>query len=308
MSKTFNVLGKNIVFKDEEKLYIDIRNIFYKEALESSENFIDKFNKKYTSLDDFMIRGNSDGIKVIDNALEKGFDLLKNMGINNIDFNCFEKYSKNYLGNWKRSFLNIKEQYNTLMDRKYKRRNRRVRRVVKKGLVRANGNSYKTIEESIESKFLETIYEIGNIIGNVFENIGLNIRIHNKMSKIFKAAETKKKLKNGIYEDIFSIHYAIIDIINEKKGYAINPFYDKKGKEEAKDIYYKLIDGEIKKDKIKEKSQEMIYKYPFSKKFYRFVLGYFKNYDKEIEEYAKFFGVEIKSIKDKMLNQNLKKI
>ena len=46
MSKTFNVLGKNVTFKDEEKLYIDIRNIFYKEALDSSQNFINKFNKK----------------------------------------------------------------------------------------------------------------------------------------------------------------------------------------------------------------------------------------------------------------------
>ncbi len=308
MSKTFNVLGKNIIFKDEEKLYIDIRNIFYKEALESSENFIDKFNKKYTSLDDFMIRGNSDGIKVIDSALEKGFNLLKNMGINGIDFNCFQKYSKNYLGNWKKSFLNIKEQYNILMDKKYKRKNRRVRKVVRKGLARANSNSYRAVEESIESKFLETIYEIVSIAGDILKNIELHIRIHNKMSKIFKDIETKKKLKNGIYEDIFSIHYAVIDIINKEKGYDINPFYDKKGKKEAKDIYYKLIDGEIKKEKVKEKSQEMIYKYPFSKKFYRFVLGYFKSYDKEIEEYAKFFGMDIRSIRDIMIKQNLKKI
>lgn len=303
MSKTFNVLGKDITFKDEEKLYIDIRNIFYKEALDSSENFINKFNKKYTSLDDFMIRGNTEGLKVIDNALEKGFDVLKSMGINNIDFNCFEKYSKNYLGNFKRSFLSLKEQYNNLMDSKYKRRNRRVRRVVKKGLVRSNGRGYKSIEESLESKLLEVICEIGSIIGNVFENIKLDIKINNKMSKMFKDVETKEKLKSGIYKDVFSIHYAVIDIINEKKGYEINAFYDKKGEKEAKNIYYKLIDGEIKKDKIKEKSQEMIYKYPFSKKFYRFVLGYFKNYDKEIEEYAAFFGVDIKSIKLKMLNQ-----
>ena len=154
MSKTFNVLGKNVTFKDEEKLYIDIRNIFYKEALDSSQNFINKFNKKYTSLDDFMIRGNKDGLKVINNALEKGFYVLKSAGINNIDFNCFEKYSKNYLGNFKRSFLNLKEQYNNLMDSKYKRRNRRVRRVVKKGLVRSSGRGYKSIEESLESKFL----------------------------------------------------------------------------------------------------------------------------------------------------------
>lgn len=303
MSKTFNVLGKNITFKDEEKLYIDIRNMFYKEALDSSENFINKFNKKYTSLDDFMARGNTEGLRVINSALEKGFDLLKNMGINNIDFNCFETYSKNYLGNFKRSFLNLKEQYNNLMDNKYKRRNRRVRRVVKKGLVRSNGRGYKAIEESLESKLLEIIYEIGSIFGNILENIEFNIRINNKMSKIFKDIETKKKLKDGIYKDIFSIHYAVIDIINEKKGYKIDAFYDKIGKKEAKNIYYKLIDGEIKKDKIKEKSQEMIYKYPFSKKFYRFVLGYFKNYDKEIEEYAAFFGVDVRSIKAKMLKQ-----
>lgn len=77
MSKTFNVLGKNVTFKDEEKLYIDIRNIFYKEALDSSQNFINKFNKKYTSLDDFMIRGNKDGLKVINNALEKRFLCFK---------------------------------------------------------------------------------------------------------------------------------------------------------------------------------------------------------------------------------------
>ncbi len=303
MSKTFNVLGKNITFKDEEKLYIDIRNMFYKEALDSSENFINKFNKKYTSLDDFMARGNTEGLRVINSALEKGFDLLKNMGINNIDFNCFETYSKNYLGNFKRSFLNLKEQYNNLMDNKYKRRNRRVRRVVKKGLVRSNGRGYKAIEESLESKLLEIIYEIGSIFGNILENIEFNIRINNKMSKIFKDIETKKKLKDGIYKDIFSIHYAVIDIINEKKGYKIDAFYDKIGKKEAKNIYYKLIDGEIKKDKIKEKSQEMIYKYPFSKMFYRFVLGYFKNYDKEIEEYAAFFGVDVRSIKAKMLKQ-----
>lgn len=303
MSKTFNVLGKNITFKDEEKLYIDIRNIFYKEALDSSENFINKFNKKYTSLDDFMARGNTEGLKVIDNALEKGFNLLNSMGINNIDFNRFETYSKNYLGNFKRSFLSLKEQYNNLMDSKYKRRNRRVKRVVKKGLVRSNGRGYRAIEESLESKFWEIIYEIGSIIGNVFENLEFNIKINNKMSKIFKDIETKKKLKDGIYRDVFSIHYAVIDIINENKGYEINAFYDKKGEKEAKNIYYKLIDGEIKKDKIKEKSQEMIYKYPFSKKFYRFVLGYFKNYDKEIEEYAAFFGVDVKSIKAKMLKQ-----
>lgn len=301
MSKTFNVLGKNVTFKDEEKLYIDIRNIFYKEALDSSQNFINKFNKKYTSLDDFMIRGNKDGLKVINNALEKGFYVLKSAGINNIDFNCFEKYSKNYLGNFKRSFLNLKEQYNNLMDSKYKRRNRRVRRVVKKGLVRSSGRGYKSIEESLESKFLEVLYEIGSIIGNVFENIKLDIKINNKMTKIFKDIETKEKLKKGIYKDVFSIHYAIIDIINEKKGYEINAFYDNKGKKEANNIYYKLIDGEIKKDKIREKSQEMIYKYPFSKKFYRFIIGYFRNYNKEIEEYAEFFGIDVRTIRLKML-------
>ena len=98
-----------------------------------------------------------------------------------------------------------------------------------------------------------------------------------------------------------SIHYAIIDIINEKKGYEINAFYDNKGKKEANNIYYKLIDGEIKKDKIREKSQEMIYKYPFSKKFYRFIIGYFRNYNKEIEEYAEFFGIDVKTIRLKML-------
>ena len=51
MSKTFNVLGKNVTFKDEEKLYIDIRNIFYKEALDSSQNFINKFNNRIFVLD-----------------------------------------------------------------------------------------------------------------------------------------------------------------------------------------------------------------------------------------------------------------
>lgn len=301
MSKTFNVLGKNLTFKDEDKLYIDIRNMFYKEAIDSSENFINKFNKKYTSLDDFMRTGNSDGLKVIDNALEKGFNVLQSIGINNIDFNCFQKYSKNYLGSFKRSFLNLKEQYNNLMNSKYKRKNRRVKRVVQKGLVRSNGRGYKAIEESLESKFLEILYEINSIIGNVLQNIVFNIKIDNKMSKIFKDIDTKKKIKKGIYEDVFSIHYAVIDIINEEKGYEIDAFYDKDGKQEAKNIYYQLIDGEIKKDKVKEKSQEMIYKYPFSKKFYRFILGYFKNYDKEMEEYANFFGVDISPIKKKML-------
>ena len=41
MSKTFNVLGKNVTFKDEEKLYIDIRNIFY--CIEEIINTLKKY-------------------------------------------------------------------------------------------------------------------------------------------------------------------------------------------------------------------------------------------------------------------------
>ena len=54
MSKTFNVLGKNVTFKDEEKLYIDIKNKKPFKAIIYDKNNAEKLNIGYSE----FIKGN----------------------------------------------------------------------------------------------------------------------------------------------------------------------------------------------------------------------------------------------------------
>lgn len=143
----------------------------------------------------------------------------------------------------------------------------------------SKGSNIKEVAQSI-------INSVGNVIG---DNYGKNNYIQ----------EILEKLSNAIEDNVFKIHYALVDAMRENGKEYIAKYVVEENRKLSFALFNNFRDGLIPKDKEEIVVKEIIEKNPYNKELYMYLLNSGEASKKDIYEIIEFLSIDMSEEKSK---------
>lgn len=296
---SFDLFGYRIGVPNSAKGYILIRNEFESLATDAADTIAANYHSRYKNLEGIMKYADEDAFNLIVEGIEHAVEFLNKMGIYNINFDSFAEEAKELIGSWGCAFGELEDIYNKLND--YKQEQKDYRSMRKGGRGRLVGGGFGVggaVKGMAMAGTVNATTGMLHSLANAVGNAATSAEVGNKMSRIYNDPATKEALCYGIYEDVFYLHYVLIDFINKNGSQNIPILYSENDYKESKIIYDNILNGNVNNDKLESAVLDMLEKYPLDKRFYKLALDLFGDEDNGLESYAGFFDIEISSIKE----------
>ncbi len=213
---SFPILGYELNVSEERKIYNALRRKFVDLAEESSNKFIEIYTKENHNLDDVSKNAYAQGLYCIQDAIDFSLEILLKKGIYHVDRDYFieEYYSEYHI--WDEEFAKINDQYMELVLGEEALDQYRVARRKSRGKLVGGGFGLSGAAKGIaKAGAVNMAFGAGHAIFNGIGKVSTSISIANKKKKIFDDEKTLLTLSNGVYRATFSVHYALIDAIND---------------------------------------------------------------------------------------------
>jgi hypothetical protein len=144
---------------------------------------------------------------------------------------------------------------------------------------------------------------IGNSIGNMFSNHAAK----KKMERIFSDKNTLIELKKGVWQSVFNVHFAYLDVLEQIKGETYS-CYTKSNYDKAKAIHNNLLKLKPTFENAVNPICELIKEYPYSYEFFNTIITMYGDEKNQIEEIGDFFHINVKNIKLDLLDEEVSNI
>lgn len=300
--KELILFGEKFVITPERDAYNYLRKDFRKSSQDAAERYMEKY-KKYGSLEAFYKYGLNDGLEIIDNAWDAAVTILIDNGILDIDKETFIKkfYSPYYT--WDDDFEYVNEQYMKIIYDQKEMDAYRTSRRQNRGKWRGGGFGLEgAIKGAAQAGALNVASGLAhgavNVVGKSFSLIAESAQ----KSKVYNSTQNKNRLKQGIFNNCFSVHLALVSALIIKAGIPID--YVQDGSEEKVKIYLNnLKNPSFPQDKIKDTVREIFELFPYNPDVYEYLLKNYPNESQNILELAEYFGVDIESYVEKLLGR-----
>ena len=305
MDRIFSINNINIEFSNEMNEYNKVRHTFLELGHKLSNEFVDEYNSKYTSIDEVSEKGlelgNSYLMKCVDKALEilvSSYDLIS------IDREFFIKnYYKKYI-TWENDFNKVNEKYLSII------------------LEQEQLDEYRTNRRENRTKWYASGYDIQSAVENKIKAEALNmatnaihgaVNIAGKYISTMEADEQKKKifedpenlniLAASINYNCFVMHKAVIDALYDNKIKSVEKYSSKEDIEKSKALFNNYKNGLINDNKKDEILKQIIILNPYNKEIYMQIIDEQGDQSGEIESIATYLDIDINEYKFKLLNE-----
>lgn len=287
--ETFDLFGVPVTLPPVTKVYVTIRDQFEAKAREAKKHLQTKIENNYRSLEDLM----SDGDKVADSytisALELGLNILHSNGIYNLDFEAFARRAMKYIGYWDHHFSGVREKFQEIAS--YKEEQKQLREIKKDSRGRVVGGGFG-VGGAVKGMAMAgtanlatgMLHSFSNAIGNAFtaaESSSLK-------NKVFNDKETRNAIVSALYLDVFAVHKATIECLNNKALQQVSDFYADH-EDEANVIYENILEGKVPERDLNKQIAEILIKDPFDITYYELALK--ENWGTDYEQVMKIAGV-----------------
>lgn len=305
MDRIFSINNIIIEFSNEMNEYNKVRHTFLELGHKLSNEFVEEYNSKYTSIDEVSEKGlelgNSYLMKCVDKALEilvSSYDLIS------IDREFFIKnYYKKYI-TWENDFNKVNEKYLSII------------------LEQEQLDEYRTNRRENRTKWYASGYDIQSAVENTIKAEALNMAtnaIHGAVNmagkyistmeadeqkeKIFEDPENLKILATSINYNCFVMHKAVIDALYDNKIKSVEKYSSKEDIEKSKALFNNYKNGLINDNKKDEILKQIIILNPYNKEIYMQIIDEQGDQSGEIESIATYLDIDINEYKFKLLNE-----
>lgn len=290
----FNLLGFEVALPKETRDYVSIRGGFLRLAVEAREQMARHFDARYRSLDDLVRHGDDDTEALFDAALQHAMEELKRRGIYNVNISRFLDAAANYTGYWDAHFSDIREKFAELIEYKEAKKNYRSNRKDSRGRIIGGGfgvgGAVKGMAMAGTANMATgLLHSFSNAVGNA----ATSAEVSNLKNKLFKDPDTRRTLGSAIYFDIFYLHLAVVDCINDRGLSLAAASYGSDEREEAMTIYNNIMNGSVRRDDVQRMIAETLEKDPFDMDYYDLALKFWNLEDHDLIEYANYFEMPI---------------
>ncbi|WP_342476596.1 zinc ribbon domain-containing protein [Paenibacillus sp. FSL H7-0350] len=294
-TESFNLLGYEVELPKKTKDYIFIRGEFQQLAWEAREQMSRNFGTKYHNLDDLIRHGDSDADDLIGSAMEHAIEMLKRFGVYHISLSRFTDVAYEYIGNWEENFSEIREKFKELVE--YKEAKKEYRSDRKSGRGRMVGGGFGlggAMKGMAMAGTANMTTGLLHSFSNAMGNAATSAEVNNLKNKIFKDPDTKKTLCLSVYFDIYYIHRAVVECINDSGVSLAAESYTSIEQEKASIIYNNIMDGSVRNEDRRRMIAEILVKDPFDIDYYELALKYSSDEDEsDLINYARYFEVPI---------------
>lgn len=307
--RKFKFYSNEIIISNERENYNEIHLLYKKYALMAANEFIDVYNNENKDLDDVVSNAKNQAYNIIFKYANETIEFILAKRIFNIDLEKFiNNYYLRYFGTYEDAFEVVENMYLEIVATKEQQEQYRRARKENRGRWQGGGFGISgAMKGAMKAGALNLGTGILHSAVNSVGNLASSISASNKKSKVFKNPDTLNRLVRGIYSEIISMEFALIDILNEYTGERFD-YVDNDDREEVKAILNNLINRDISDfDKI-ELIKKSIYLNPYEENIYIYIIREFGDSNKEIEKIADFFGVDILEEKNEIISDLYNKL
>ncbi|WP_202866390.1 hypothetical protein [Cohnella sp. AR92] len=294
-SNIYDLLGYKVEVPKETEFYVHIRNEFEELAEEARQRMAGNFDTRYRSLDDLIRYGDDDSESYYNSALEHAVDMLRSLGIYNVNISRFSDIALEHSGYWESSFSDIREKFQELTDYKEAKKDYRASRKAGRGRLVGGGfgvgGALKGMAMAGSANMATgLLHSFTNALGNA----ATSAEVSSMKGKIFKNPETRRSLSISVYLDIFSVHMAVVECLNDRELSLVAESYDADQYEESAIMYNNIRNGNVRKQDLTRLIAEILQKYPFDMDYFDLALEHVAEENRnDLIEYARLFKMPI---------------
>ena len=126
--------------------------------------------------------------------------------------------------------------------------------------------------------------------------------------KLFDIKPVISKLSNYLYEDCFSIHFAVLDALLDNNVTEVDSYIDEKAIRQSDALFNNYKDGFISKLDGYKVVQKIIMSNPYRKDVYEFLIKEDGDFSGEIENLASYLGFDLKEYKDSLIDMYIQEL
>lgn len=297
---TLSILGEPVYFDGTMDFYVGLREGFEKLGDELSKEFADDFYSNYRDMDALIREFPEDFSGIFKEATDTMNGLLSELKIFGVTNEELAPLTEKYCYHTYLELQKINEQYQEIVGRQEGMREYRQARKDSRGRLVGGGFGLGGAAKGIVTAGAVNVatgalHSVGNAIGNM----GSAISAANAKDRLFKSGIVSY-LEYAIKQDILGLHIVVAEIITDRTGKRIYTFTEEDEKRANKiwaDLECSIIPSESEQTAV----VRMLSTYPFNSRYYQSAVRLFPERFEEIREFAKYFGFEIDTFYDEML-------
>lgn len=302
MAHVFPLGNEKLVISDDLEKYNQLRQEFIPLADEAEKTFKEIYqdeNEDFESvLENFPMQVMEALNPVIDTCISRMID----EGIYDVSREAFvEQYCINYISIIERfdEYLTKYNEINGNVDaaREYREYRKATRGMFVGGGFGVSGALKGAATAGAMNMATGLVHSLANGIGNMWDRA---VARHT-MEAIYNDPLTLCDLANSVWESAFNMHYAYLDVIEERKGAKVARF-SMDNIPKARAIYQNIVNLDLPFEKAQKPLCEMFSLQPYEYEFYQYMIMRYGDRDKQLENIGEFFNINMLEMKLVLLN------
>lgn len=299
---TIPLLGQNVQFDASIELYVALRQEFAELGNNLAEEFSDTFYSEYRDMDMFVRSFPKNFSEIFKIAISRMNELLSEIHIFGVTQDELAPYTEKYCCHTYLELQWIMEQYEEIVGqqegmREYRQARKDSRGRLVGGGFGLTGAAKGIVKAGAVNMATGALHSVGNAIGN--------------MGSAISAATAKDRLLHSgidvylaqaIRGDVLGVHLAALDVINARRGDHLCKF-TVEDEQRADKIWADLEKGIVFRNSERAAVIQMLTIFPFQANYYRTAVKLFPDETEKMREFAVFFGFDIDSFYNAMLEQ-----
>lgn len=307
-TKSFEFLNYRIEFTRESVLYNELYGEYQNEAIEKTQMLSEYYSNAY-DIDAVARRIEDWGNKLITLTAQKMLSDLGKAGIYTIDMDTLNNEYSDCIdfATWQTALEHFAEEYAKCSYSDEQMKLYREQRKANRGKFVGGGFGVSgALKGSIQAGTLNVatgaVHSIANSIGNMISDA----HIAEKKRRMYADKKTINELCQALYITIFSIQDAFIEILEDEEDIEIErPSDEDSARSDA--IINNIKGGRCLQNQIAKALADSVILNPYNRENYELALSYFGDSNGQIEEIAKYFYVDLKQVKQKIMDDFIDK-
>lgn len=300
MSQMFTLFNQELVIEDDYLLDIHVRRLVMHFAETAQKDFENFYQKKLHGMDDLIKKGEECAFTIMESQAQKCAEILASLDIYNISASTIlRKMHGSYfsaefeqLVNWYSSVLDTDAQKDAY--RKARRQNRSRWVGVGLGL---NGTAYAATQAGVLNLASGAAHGAVNLVGKSFSAIGTSI----SKNGMFKDKNTRKRLAQALYMDIYEWIYILESIISQS-GIEIEPI-PQRDEQRAANLFENLKSKNLDTKQYEQIAFQLFDTNPCEFEYYAYCIDKFPEQQKHLLALARYCHVDEDILADTILRK-----
>ncbi|WP_069999714.1 hypothetical protein [Cellulosilyticum sp. I15G10I2] len=306
MSKQFNINYSEILLTDEMLAYNDLKLHFKDLSGKWQANFEEDYRKKYQKIEDVVQEVFDLGCVYIQKSVEEAINILAQQGVFDIDEKVFvNKYFDKYF-DWEEEYQKVEDKYMAIVLEQqdldeYRTARRHNRGKWQGGGFGLSGALVGATQAGAVNLATGAVHGLVNLGGKAISSA---IAKSDK-SKLFKDTGTLQTLADGVMNNCYKVHYALIDALRDKR-ITIGCYVTQPNSEKAQALFNNYSKGIIDKEQQAGILEEIITLNPYHYKVYEFIIKEYGDEKGEVDRLTQLLGLDMTYYKNKLVDQYYK--